>query len=184
MGGFGVGSGIDKAIAPPFNCLDKIWSTTCAVSTIEAILRHVIQQKKNICVKMNAFWPQKYRNVSLYSICKKCSQEYKWILEINVLTYFGWLSTLIEKNCTTNYSTFRLTSLWKLAFPGTLDITFDKCKAHNVDNAHNNAKVIVVGTNPDIWYKYGKFNIAGPVNELIAIATLPNIPIVPTYWTM
>ncbi len=58
-------------------------------------------------------------------------------------------------------------------------MAFAKCRAHHVDNTHNNASVTVVGMNPAVWYKRGKLSIAGPVNELTAIATLPSIPIVP-----
>lgn len=58
-------------------------------------------------------------------------------------------------------------------------MTFAKCNAQSVARIHNNANVIVVGINPDLWYKEGKLIIAGPVNELTAIDMLPNIPMVP-----
>ena len=73
------------------------------------------------------------------------------------------------------------TSFWKLEFPGTNDITLAKWNEHKVDKIHNKANVKVVGINPDLWYKDGKFNIAGPVNELTAMEILPNIPMVPIY---
>lgn len=60
-------------------------------------------------------------------------------------------------------------------------MTLAKCREHKVAKTQSNANVTVVGMNPDCWYKYGKLSIAGPVNELTAIATLPIIPIVPFF---
>lgn len=48
----------------PFLNLDRIWSITCAVSTIDATLRHVMHPKNAICVNTNAFCPQKMRNAN------------------------------------------------------------------------------------------------------------------------
>ena len=53
------------------------------------------------------------------------------------------------------------------------------CKEHREDSIQTKINVTVVGMIPLRTYVAGKFNMAGPVKELIAIAIEPNIPIEP-----
>ena len=63
-----------------------------------------------------------------------------------------------------------LTSNWNLLLFSTLEIVLLICKQQRADNRQINRIVNVVGINPDRWYVSGRQSIAGPVNELTAIA--------------
>ena len=72
-----------------------------------------------------------------------------------------------------------LTSWWKWALPLTLLIVLAICKEHHVERIQRNIIVNMVGITPDLWKTEGRLSIAGPVNELTAMAMDPSIPMVP-----
>jgi hypothetical protein len=71
------------------------------------------------------------------------------------------------------------TSFRKLPFPGALEIVFARCREHMADKMQTKMTVQVVGINPALWKVAGKFSMAGPVKELLAIDMDPKNPILP-----
>ena len=71
------------------------------------------------------------------------------------------------------------TSSWKSLLFGTLLIVLAMCKEHREDNIQTKINVDVVGMIPLRTKVAGKFNMAGPVKELMAMAMEPSIPIEP-----
>lgn len=60
-----------------------------------------------------------------------------------------------------------------------MDIVLAKCKQHNADKAHTTTSVMVVGMIPERAKVAGKLSMAGPVKELTAMESDPNIPMEP-----